>query len=93
VIAGEGLVLVPVGPNGELVKTDGEKIRFIDVGGVSLQVFGNEVTVNGKPLEAGEGEPIELAKDGAAESLDEEGATAELEDIKDDPGITITEGS
>ncbi|KAK3317752.1 hypothetical protein B0T19DRAFT_297153 [Cercophora scortea] len=53
VIAGKGLVLVPIGPSGERVATDGEEPRLLTIGTTTFQVLGNDVKVNGEPLEAG----------------------------------------
>jgi len=58
VIGGDPLVLVPGGPNGELAKAESEgrrgkktaAIRLITVGDTTFQIFGKQLTVNGRPL-------------------------------------------
>ncbi|KAK3939217.1 hypothetical protein QBC46DRAFT_388483 [Diplogelasinospora grovesii] len=54
VLEGHGLVVIPVGANGERAQTDGADLRVINVGGTIIQVSGSDVTVNGSPIEEAE---------------------------------------
>ncbi|KAK3689517.1 hypothetical protein B0T22DRAFT_440995 [Podospora appendiculata] len=70
VIAGKGLVLVPIGPTGERVSTDGDEPRLLTIGATTFQVLGDDVMVNGEPLKAG----ARVNNEGVVENMKAAGA-------------------